>query len=364
MISEQGDTCEIVTEPAVWRNAIVRGIKEAGNTSDDPISSAKRNLALAWIKGERVSYDECADDDERLVTRLAPPFFISFSETCELAGLDHAKVYEYAFDAISAAPRLPVARMTVPTLAELALNPPKLTARAPNPKQAAKRAHEPRRLAPGMHNARLITFNGKELTLSDWGRSLGIGMGTLSARLRARWTIEEALTIPLGQSRPRANAPERKPHKSERPVTHDGRTQSLSAWAREVGIAMPTLHRRLNAGWSVEAAFTCPVIRPNPVKPKEAGPIGGKPRVFLTHDGRTQALFEWARETGIQVRTLWHRVNAGWSDKEVLTTPIRATKAPKARATTPEDMISTPGVGQNFSESAPDRSVPVARYTA
>jgi hypothetical protein len=363
MIAEADDTqIDIVTEPAVWRQAIARAIKEAGETSRAPISVAKRDLALKWIKGERLRGG--VDEDGKPLTRRVRRFFLSFKETCELAGLDHAKVYAFA---TSAVPSLPIARMKVPTLAELPALPPTIAAPAPAPAKQAMPTRECKRtgLAPGMHNARLITFSGKTLTMADWARSLGMEVNTLSARLSAArpWSIEEALTIPLGQSRPRANAPEPKPHKGERLITHSGRTQSLSAWAREVGIAIPTIHRRLNAGWTIEAALTCAVISSNPVKPKEAG-SRGRPKVLLTHNDRTQSLTAWANETGIGIGTLWFRANAGWSDKDVLTTPVRSKKGTKARAATPEGMISTPGVGQNFSESAPDRSVPVARYTA
>jgi hypothetical protein len=366
MIAEADDTqIDIVTEPAVWRQAIARAIKEAGETSREPYTVAKRDLALTWIKGERLKLDR--DEDEE-PTRRVRRFFLSFKQTCELAGLDHSKAYEYAFNAMSATPTLPVARMKVPTLADLPPLPTPRPEAAPAPAKKPKPSREPRRsgLAPGMHNARLITFNGRTLTMADWARELGFAVNTLSARLSAPrpWSIEEAMTIPLGQSRATAMAPERKLHKHERPITHNGRTQSISAWAREVGIAMPTLHRRLNAGWSIEATLTCPVVSSNPVKPKAVGLIGAKPKVFLTHNGKTQALFEWANETGIGAGTLWFRVRSGWSDKDVLTAPVGTRKAPKARAKALESTVSTPGVGQNLSESVPDRSVPVARYTA
>jgi hypothetical protein len=348
MIAEPGDTFDILTEPAVWRQAIARAIKEAGETSGDPISVAKRDLALTWIKGERLKLDR--DEDEE-PTRRVRRFFLSFKQTCELAGLDHSKAYEYAFNAMSATPTLPVARMKVPTLADLPPLPTPRPEAAPAPAKKPKPSREPRRsgLAPGMHNARLITFNGKTLTLADWGRELGIAMNTLSARLSAPrpWSIEEALTIPLGQSRAGANAPEPKPHKGERPITHNGRTQSLSAWAREVGMAMPTIHRRLSVGWTIEAALTCPVVSSNPVKPKEAG-SRGRPKVLLTHNGRTQSLVAWAKETGINIGTLWFRVQSGWSDKDVLTAPVGARKGGKARAEALESTVSTPGGGSKL----------------
>ena len=46
--------------------------------------------------------------------------------------------------------------------------------------------------------------------------------------------------------------------------------------------------------------------------------------VLLTFEGRTQALFDWARQLGMAPRTLWARIDAGWSVGEALTTPVDA----------------------------------------
>lgn len=42
-------------------------------------------------------------------------------------------------------------------------------------------------------------------------------------------------------------------------LTFNGRTQTLTAWAEETGIGGPTIRYRLRAKWSVEAALTTPV---------------------------------------------------------------------------------------------------------
>lgn len=47
--------------------------------------------------------------------------------------------------------------------------------------------------------------------------------------------------------------------RSNRVLTLDGRTQSMTQWAEELGIDASTLWRRLHYGWPVERALTEPV---------------------------------------------------------------------------------------------------------
>jgi hypothetical protein len=46
---------------------------------------------------------------------------------------------------------------------------------------------------------RVISHNGETKTLTQWARSLGIEPGTLKERIRKGWSIEEALSTPLGK---------------------------------------------------------------------------------------------------------------------------------------------------------------------
>lgn len=46
--------------------------------------------------------------------------------------------------------------------------------------------------------------------------------------------------------------------RSNRMLTFGGETKHLSAWARDIGVERRTLANRLNCGWSLEDAFTTP----------------------------------------------------------------------------------------------------------
>ncbi len=49
--------------------------------------------------------------------------------------------------------------------------------------------------------------------------------------------------------------------RARRTLTHDGRTMSVAAWARELGVSPSTLRARLHDGWSAEAVLTRRVRR-------------------------------------------------------------------------------------------------------
>ena len=44
--------------------------------------------------------------------------------------------------------------------------------------------------------------------------------------------------------------------------------------------------------------------------------------VFLTYNGKTQDLKQWADELGIYYLTLWHRYKAGWDTKKIIEEPV------------------------------------------
>ena len=73
---------------------------------------------------------------------------------------------------------------------------------------------------------------------------------------------------------------------NERLVEYKGKTQSVSAWARELGIGAKTLHYRLNAGWPINEAFR-PVGQYNRKKEHQ------KIRKVFSYDGHGNILRQY-----------------------------------------------------------------------
>jgi len=45
--------------------------------------------------------------------------------------------------------------------------------------------------------------------------------------------------------------------------------------------------------------------------------------IMLSHMGKTQNLKRWSDELNIAYTTLWRRYYAGWTEEEILTTPVK-----------------------------------------
>jgi hypothetical protein len=156
---------------------------------------------------------------------------------------------------------------------------------------------------------RIVEWKGQALTVSEWADIVGLKYSTLLERLNRGWSVEQALTLPFGSSPFTQKS-------REKTLTFNGETRTLSEWAKLTGIPRGTLKGRLTVHkWTVERTLTTPLQR-----------------TFLTYKGKTKSLREWAEIVGIPRQLLSRRAGYGWSDEEILTTPIRVTKhKPRAR---------------------------------
>lgn len=98
---------------------------------------------------------------------------------------------------------------------------------------------------------RYIEWQGRRQTLSQWAREFGIKpdrLGEILDRRELTDAMYHAMFCVPGISTP------------PRMITYQEKTQSLKAWAREIGIASKTLRERLNM-WPVEEALSRPPRR-------------------------------------------------------------------------------------------------------
>lgn len=132
-----------------------------------------------------------------------------------------------------------------------------------------------------------ISYGGKTKTVSQWARELNMPQATLYQRLfNFGYSVAEAFGTKI-----------RKCVRKGDDFTVNGKTQGLKAWAEELGIPYKTLWARVyNFNWDLDRAFTVPVK------------AHATQRKGYTFKGRTQSLAAWAEELGIGIKTLQARI--------------------------------------------------------
>ena len=132
---------------------------------------------------------------------------------------------------------------------------------------------------------RLITYGGRTQNLTAWAKEIGIGRHALWKRLATGWPLEQALSgkrelykgkpalAPLarkagvsaraatyrravGHPMEKVLQPGVLPHPPLHPLTFNGQTKSITAWANELGISHTALSNRLSRGWPLERALS------------------------------------------------------------------------------------------------------------
>lgn len=92
-----------------------------------------------------------------------------------------------------------------------------------------------------------LTFNGVTKNISEWGLTLGIDQDTISARIRAGWSTDQALSTPV-KNRP-----------NKRLLTFEGVTKGIREWEIDKGFIRGTLRSRVVRGWSTDRAILTPI---------------------------------------------------------------------------------------------------------
>ncbi len=96
-------------------------------------------------------------------------------------------------------------------------------------------------------NNRRVEIDGRTETISNWARIKGISVSSIFTRLHKGWNEVDAITIPM---RPKKTFPE---------LELAGETKTIAKWAELYGISADRIDGRLRSGWSVEDAITKPI---------------------------------------------------------------------------------------------------------
>lgn len=91
-------------------------------------------------------------------------------------------------------------------------------------------------------------------------------------------------------------------------ITHEGVTRCLSEWAEIKGLKDRTIFGRLEKGWSISEALDTPLLSPDRI---------------VDYNGELVTILELCSRTGINPSTFRGRLSRGWSVDRVMNTPIQ-----------------------------------------
>jgi hypothetical protein len=94
---------------------------------------------------------------------------------------------------------------------------------------------------------------------------------------------------------------------------------SFFTWASENGYKPGLSIDRINNNGNYEPA-NCRFVS------MEEQNSNTRKNVFLTHDGITLTVSQWARKIGVRPKALQHRIGRGWSISRIFSQPFRRSK--------------------------------------
>lgn len=100
-----------------------------------------------------------------------------------------------------------------------------------------------------------LEFDGKKQTVANWAREQGISPEVLYDRIERDWPIEDILQTPVRVT------PKFKRGSSVEVVEYKGESHTLLEWSKITGLSPCCIRYRIKAGWTVEEALTKPSSR-------------------------------------------------------------------------------------------------------
>lgn len=156
-------------------------------------------------------------------------------------------------------------------------------------------------------------YGGRGISVcSEWQESFATFLKDMGPRPSPEYTIERIDVngdYHPGNCRWATHAEQNRNMRRNRYLSMNGETLTITDWARRIGVTPSTLDARIANGWSLEEALS---------SSKDQRFDRFANAVTLSHNGRTLSIPEWSKMTGICERTIRARLRRGWSVEEAL----------------------------------------------
>lgn len=153
---------------------------------------------------------------------------------------------------------------------------------------------------------------GLRLTFAEWAERSGMEYASLYYRVfEAKMPFADAISIPIGTP---TKAHCGRDHYLTKLFNVGDEMLTMKEWADRLGIRYTALKNRLNRGLPMER-----VASPSRLAHAKHT-TGGRQVAF---NGKTQTISRWAEELGLPYKSLASRFNRGWAAERALTEPFK-----------------------------------------
>lgn len=158
----------------------------------------------------------------------------------------------------------------------------------------------------------LTSHAGKTLSVRAWARELGVHPATISLRLKMQMPTHRV----LHQGR-------LEPTLQQRIIRIGDEAYPVNKWAKLRGLKPQDIHRRLNQGWTEREALGFDE-RPRAAawreaKERKAQETTVRQEKLLEYQGIRAPLSEHCRRVGAAYSTVYYRLNSGWDVESAFT---------------------------------------------
>lgn len=162
---------------------------------------------------------------------------------------------------------------------------------------------------------KLIEHEGRRLSMGELALEIGVSQKALRKQLAEGKTVDQIIA-----AKNAAKAP-----KAEPVIEYNGKRLTLSAWAKELGVCMSTIKRRLGKTTDLSIALhRGPLPLNNSFNAVAKPPRRSDRRQKLVeHDGVRMCISSWASKLGISIDMLGRRLRKGEAIADIIASPSK-----------------------------------------
>jgi hypothetical protein len=173
---------------------------------------------------------------------------------------------------------------------------------------------------PYSKRSQLIEMDGVIKSVAEWSRFAGLQYSVIDSRRRKGWCNRCSILTKSGDKPLVCCDKSQRPSPCARILFINGVSKTSSEWAEKLQIPGRTIRARVDLGWCDQCIVSTPNKKIPQICDNKTCTSNGRTR-WVTVEDETLRSSAWARKAGIDPDTLLTRLGRGWCDFHAVTLP-------------------------------------------